>query len=498
MNEFLPHISQLIQSTLKGFSFLLQELVLVLTFILVILADLISHAKRSAWAYRICIAGIFLSTGVGFIQNSDIARVTLFDNSLILDSTSIAFKYIFSAVTILFAIFIRFHKPLQNHRKGVGDLYMLLPAVLIGLNLMSMASSLLMIYLSVEMVSIASYLMVGYASADKRQTEAAMKYALFGSICSAVMLYGMSLLYGFTGTLNIIDPVFLNRLDLISDPAVALAIVLVLVGIGFKLSFVPLHFWSPDVYEGAPTPVTAFLSTAPKIAGFAILIRFLEPFLLPAQSYKLPDLFDFRAVLSVVAIVTMILGNFSAIWQNNVKRMLAYSSIGHTGFALMALIAFEGSGFSSLIIYFIIYAIMNMAAFMLVDKVADHTGSTDIRTYKGLGKVLKVEFVCFVIVLVALTGLPPTAGFIAKLFVFSSAFEYYAASDSIWALGLLITGAVATVISLFYYLKIPLYAYLKNSEAAVAVHVKRDFLTVVIVFLTFLLILYGLFPGLLS
>ncbi|HEY0055025.1 MAG TPA: NADH-quinone oxidoreductase subunit N [Pedobacter sp.] len=493
MNEFLPIISQLLNSAISDFDYLLPELVLVGTFILVILADLFFPGKRSSAAFWACIAGVLVSILAGFIQNLDIARISLFSNTIILDDLSISFKSIFSAVTILFALFIRYNQSLQDHKKGVGDLYMLLPAVLIGLNLMSMSTSLLMIYLSVEMVSIASYLMVGYASADSKQTEAAMKYALFGSICSAVMLYGMSLLYAFTGSINISDPSFMQNLGLISSPGVALAIVMVLVGIGFKLSFVPLHFWSPDVYEGAPIPVTAFLSTAPKIAGFALLIRFIEPFDLYSQSSN-NLIFDFRTLLSIAAIATMIVGNFSAIWQNNIKRMLAYSSIGHTGFALMAVVAFEGSGFRTLVFYFTVYAMMNIAAFMIADRIEVQTGKTDIRDYKGLGKVLKLEFVCFVIVLVALTGLPPTAGFVAKLFVFSSAFEYYSRSGSILTLGLLIAGALSTLISLFYYLKVPLYAYLKDSQENQSITSKANFLTYIILFLTFGLVLLGIFP----
>ncbi|HEX8376505.1 MAG TPA: NADH-quinone oxidoreductase subunit N [Pedobacter sp.] len=493
MNEFLPDISRLLNSAISGFAYLLPELVLVITFIVVILADLIFPGKRSSAAFWVCITGLVISILVGFIQNLDIARIALFSNTIILDDLSISFKSIFSAVTIVFAVFIRYNKSLQDHKKGVGDLYMLLPAVLIGLNLMSMSTSLLMIYLSVEMVSIASYLMVGYASADSKQTEAAMKYALFGSICSAVMLYGMSLLYAFTGSINISDVAFMQNLSLVSEPGAVLAIIMVLVGIGFKLSFVPLHFWSPDVYEGAPTPVTAFLSTAPKIAGFALLIRFIEPFDLFSQtSHHL--VFDFRTILSVAAIATMVVGNFSAIWQNNIKRMLAYSSIGHTGFALMAVVAFEGGGFRSLVFYFTVYAIMNMAAFMLADRIEAQTGRTDVRDYKGLGKVLKLEFVCFVIVLVALTGLPPTAGFVAKLFVFSSAFEYYSRTGSILTLSLLITGALTTVVSLFYYLKVPLYAYLRESQASQTIISKPGFITYLVSFLAFVLILLGIFP----
>ena len=160
MNEFLPYISQLLNSAISGFSFLLPELVLVLTFIFVILADLIKPGKRSSAAFWVCVCGIIVSMLVGFVQNSDIARIKLFSNTIILDTVSISFKWIFSTVTILFTVFIRYDKLLQNHRKGVGDLYMLLPAILIGLNLMSMSASLLIIYISIEMVSIASYLLV--------------------------------------------------------------------------------------------------------------------------------------------------------------------------------------------------------------------------------------------------------------------------------------------------------------------------------------------------
>lgn len=498
MQEFLPYLSQLIYSGVSGFAHLIPEIILTIVFILVIVTDLFFPGKKSSAAFWVCIIGITISAVAVYLKNPGLIRISLFNNSIIIDQLALSFKLIFSAVTILFAIFIRYNKALQNHKKGVGDLYMLLPAVLIGLNLMSMSASLLMIYISIEMVSIASYLMVGYASATAKQTEAAMKYALFGSICSAVMLYGMSLLYAFTGSINIGDEAFLTGLSLVSEPAVSLAMILVLVGIGFKLSFVPLHFWTPDVYEGAPTPVTAFLSTAPKIAGFALLIRFIEPFTLFAETHPDKELFDFKTALTIVALLSMIIGNFSAIWQNNVKRMLAYSAIGHTGFALMAIVSFSDQAFTAILFYLGIYAIMNMAAFMLVDRIEEQTGATDVRDYKGLGKILKLEFVCFVVVLVALTGLPPTAGFVAKLFVFSAAFQQYSISESLWTFSLLIVGAVTTVVSLFYYLKIPLYAFLKESESELVPTRKSNGIIYVVIFLSALLIIFGLFPDILK
>ncbi|WP_256013512.1 NADH-quinone oxidoreductase subunit N [Desertivirga xinjiangensis] len=497
MNEYLPFLSGLLKDTLSGIPYILPEIVLVLTFLVVIVADLFLQGKRSSAAFWLSITGIIISVFFSFKQIEAGADVRLlFFENIQLDQVAVSFKFIFAFVVLLFALFIRYDRNLQSHAKGVGDLYMLLPAVLLGLNLMAMSTSLLMIYISIEMVSIGSYLMVGYVSAGNRQTEASMKYALFGSACSAIMLYGISLLYGFTGTINISDPDFIVHLGEIPEPATALAIILTMVGIGFKLSFVPLHFWSPDVYEGAPTPVTAFLSTAPKIAGFAILVRFLFPFY--DQQSQTKEVFDFETTFAVVAIITMIVGNFAALWQNNIKRMLAYSSIGHTGFALMAVVSNSDYGVQSLVFYFSIYAIMNMAAFMLAGRIERQTAATEVDDYKGLGSVLKAEMVCFVVILISLTGLPPTAGFLAKLYVFSAAFEKYTSSGSIWMVALLITGALTTVVSLFYYLKIPLNAYLRKSANPYNIENAKDPLIFIIAILTFCVILFGIFPSLIS
>jgi len=493
MNEYLPYLSELLNGALSGLPYFRPELALAFTFLLVILADLFFPQQKSRLAFWICLGGILVSAAFTVTDMPANAKsLILFTGSIGLDKAASSFKLVFALSVVLFMVFIKNNRQLQEHKKGIGDLYMLVPAVLLGLNLMAMSNSLLMIYISIEMVSIASYLMVGYVSGESRQAEAAMKYALFGSVCSAVMLYGISLLYAFTGSIVITDPAFLSHLSIVSSPAVALAIILTLAGIGFKLSFVPLHFWSPDVYEGAPVPVTAFLSTAPKIAGFALLIKFLGPFYSSATTHQ--QLFDFETCLSVVAIATMITGNFAALWQNNVKRMLAYSSIGHTGFAMMAVIAFSGTGINALLFYFTAYTLMNMVAFMLAGRIEELTGATTSSGYKGLGKFMKTEMACFVIVLVSLTGLPPTAGFIGKFLVFSAAFEKYSATGSIWILALLITGAITTVVSLFYYFKIPLNVYLRNNEHSTVLSYKVNLLTYVIVALAMLLIIAGIFP----
>ena len=381
MKDYLPHISAFINDALKSLEYFGPEVVLSVGFITVILADIFSR-KESRGPFYITIITL-LGAGLMTVQKLDNQSAELFGGMLISDHLGDLFKLVFLLVGLIFTIFLRNSRQFKMHSKGTGDAYSILLAIMLGMNLMAMSSNLLMIFISIEMVSVGSYLLVGYISRDARQAEAAVKYVIFGSVCSAIMLYGLSFIYGFTGTLNLSSPELISGMASVSPLVSGVIIVLALVGIGFKLSVVPFHFWSPDVYEGAPTPVTAFLSTAPKAAGFAILIRFLTPF----QSAETPDLlFNFHSVLAVAAIASMVVGNFGAIWQNNIKRMLAYSSIGHTGFLLMAVIAFSATGLKALMFYMFVYAIMNMAAFILADEVEEITGSEEISTYKGLGK----------------------------------------------------------------------------------------------------------------
>lgn len=492
MEDFIPQISSSIDNTIYSLGFFYPELALVLAFLVVIITDLFFSKKNPQLVFVLTLTSILAVTVLILLQ-AKTTPAELFGGIIVADRLGIQFKLLFCLASFLFLIFIRYNKNLKQHAKGTGDLYAILLAVHLGLNLMAMSSSLLMIYISIEMVSVGSYLMVGYVSADKKQTEAAMKYALFGAACSALMLYGISLLYGFTGELNLFDPMFISGLNNLTGLSAGVALMMVFIGIGFKLSFVPMHFWSPDVYEGAPTPVTAFLSTAPKVAGFAVLTRFLTAFDYSAAEAGF-IVFDFTTLLSVVAIASMIVGNFGAIWQNNAKRMLAYSSIGHTGFLLMAVIAFSESGLKALNFYLLIYIIMNMAAFMLVNEVENQTGTENLKEYKGLGSHMPVLMVCFVIVLISLTGLPPTAGFTAKFLVLSSALEKYQATGSVYILLTIITGAVTTLVSLFYYFKIPLNAFLRKSEKPYLI-IRYSPLIYCCVALTAFLVILIIFPG---
>ena len=493
MNDFVPYITVSLNDTIRSLSYIYPEIILVIGFLLVILADLFFSRRvpQSAFLLTILIFSCVAVLNFGLLRQS---AVQLFGGMIVLDHLAVIVKLIFSFISILFVVFVRYHKPLQDGKKGTGDLFSIVIAVQLGLNLMVMSQNLLMVYLSLEMVSVGSYLMVGYLSQNARQSEAAMKYALFGAVCSAFMLYGMSMLYGFTGSLDLNSSQFVSFIATTPFHSWGVAFIMLLIGVAFKLSLVPFHFWAPDVYEGAPTPVTAFLSTAPKIAGFGLLIRFLNPFQPLSISGIDSASFSLTTIMAVLAIASMIVGNFGAIWQNNVKRMLAYSSIGHTGFMLMALFVFSASGFKALIFYMVIYSIMNMAAFMIVDEVEEKTGKVNIDDYRGLGKPLSLLMIAMVIVLVSLTGLPPTAGFTAKFLVFSAAIEAYNLTGSKILMIMIITGAISTVVSLFYYFKIPLNAFLRVSDNPLA-GLRNSPKTYISLFLVSLLLFFILFPA---
>jgi NADH-quinone oxidoreductase subunit N len=308
------------------------------------------------------------------------------------------------------------------------------------------------------------------------------------------MLYGLSLLYGFTGDLDFTSAAHLQGLMTAPEVLCTIAVLFMLIGIGFKLGFVPFHLWSPDVYEGAPTPITAFLTTVPKVAALILFSRLIQAWI-PVQ-------FHFGEITSifvvVVSIVTMLVGNMIALRQQNIKRMMAYSSIGHIGFLLMLLLAITPHNQEILLFYLAIYCIMNLAIFSFADVLDKAIGSTEIPDYAGLGKKYPILFTCFTFVGIALVGLPPTAGFIGKILVFSAIYEVYHSKQEFVYIILLAVGALTSVISLFYYFKIPLYAFLKkgDKESATTFNLPRPVWIIAVVLSISLLFLF-IFPDIL-
>jgi NADH-quinone oxidoreductase subunit N len=498
MHDLLPFLPGSINNVLGSIPFFMPEIYLVILFVVVLVTDLI-FGKNYEWLCR-----IIACAGILLVIRTDYQQIQLlligglanghffFNQMLLLTRPAINFKLVIDVLSLVLILYFEWDNRLNAHPKGLSDLYSIMIGSVFGLHLMVLAVNLLSIYLAIEMVSIASYLMVAYRSENAFSTEAGLKYVLFGAASSAMMLYGISLLYAFTGSLELYTGNLVPGLLQVNPVAVSFAFILVLAGIGFKLSFVPVHFWVPDVYEGASTPVTAWLSTLPKIAAFALLVNFLKPFIY----FPNWTAFDFRLVLSVIGVITMIAGNFAAVLQSNVKRMLAYSSIGHTGFALMAVVTFNQTGFSVLTYYLAVYAIANIGALALATYFTNVLGAENMDSYKGLGHKYPVASVCFVIVLISLTGLPVTAGFTGKLFVFSAVYGIYQQDHNTWLMIMMVTGALTTVVSLFYYIKIPLNLFLKRTEIVKNTVIRPYKIIILSIIICFLLILLGIWPNL--
>ncbi|MBK0378249.1 NADH-quinone oxidoreductase subunit N [Mucilaginibacter segetis] len=492
MQYLLPNISSQLNDVLGSIPYFMPEIYLTILFILILVIDLLFGKTSAGLCRTVACAGILVVIFKDLQQFELILNGGhfLFSNMLVLHRNSIIFKLIVDVLSFILLLYFAWDNRLKAHIKGLSDLYTIVIGSILGLHLMIMGVNLLAVYLAIEMVSIASYLLVAYRSVNAFSTEAGLKYVLFGAASSAVMLYGISLLYGFTGSLNLFENAAIAQLVRVNPLSVSFALALVLTGIGFKLSFVPVHFWVPDVYEGAATPVTAYLSTLPKIAGFALLFNFIAPFGLNTGWHA----FDFRVVLSAIAIITMIAGNFAAVWQNNVKRMLAYSGIGHTGFALMSLVTFTQQGMSALTYYLLMYGLANIAALALANYFENAEGITDMRKYKGLGFKYPLASVCFVLVLISLTGIPVSAGFTGKVFVFSAVYSVYQQTHDVWLMALMATGALTTVVSLFYYIKIPLNLFLRRSELLLSENKRSVKLVILSVLIAIGLIVFGIFP----
>ncbi len=488
MLAFSPYISSFIDQIIVSVPYFKPELTLIVTFIGTILASLFIDRHWKNTSFVITLVGLSFSgcylVGQGFSK----VEVTGFFDMIHIDAFAVAARLIMLLSTILICIFIQ----QRQQDRPLGDLYAVLLTATLGLNLLTMTSNWLMIFIAVETVSISSYIMVGYFSSTKVQSEAALKYVLFGSICAAVMLYGLSLLYGFTGNLNFDAQSHIAGLMEAPQIMISIALLFLLTGIGFKLSFFPFHVWSPDVYQGAPTVITTYLATVPKIAVVVLLSKIFSAWL--NVSFYFSDFLTY--VIIAIAIATMLIGNLAALRQQDAKRMMAYSSIGHTGILLMAVLVYQNKESNVLLFYLSIYALMNIAVFIFIDALEASLGNTTIESYRGLGKQFPLLFTSFSIVLIALVGLPPTAGFVGKLLVFSKVFEQYQNFQSFSLLALLLVGALTSVISLFYYFKIPLNAFLRENKVQ-SVQKFNSFLLSIALLCTIMLVLLGLFPDLL-
>jgi proton-translocating NADH-quinone oxidoreductase chain N len=417
-------------------------LVLLLAGLLVLALDLVWGEERKGWLPYVALLGLAgtLATTVALWGRGE----ALFAGVFAVDPFALFFQIVAVLATSL--VILTSLGYFEGRTAYKGEFYSLLLFASLAITLMAAAVDLIMVYISIEVLSITSYVLTGFLREDRKSNEAALKYFLYGAAASAAMLYGMSFLYGATGSTNLAQiATALSAGEMGSLSWLILSsVVLLLVGFGFKVSAVPFHQWAPDVYEGAPTPFTAFLSVGSKAAGFAVLMRvFLT---------ALPDFsVDWVALVAALSIVTMTLGNLVAIFQENIKRMLAYSSIAQAGYILIGLVCWdpnqpagEFGGISGVLLYLLAYLFTNLGAFTVVIAVEQATGSNDISDYAGLIRRNPWLAVALFIFFLSLVGIPPTGGFLGKLLIFSAAIRlrYFA---------LAIIGVINGVISLYYY-----------------------------------------------
>lgn len=427
---------------------ILPEILLLLLAALILTIDLFTRGRRRLVGWLTMIGLMAILVAAIFFSRPDAGgeQILIFGGMLRHDWPAFSFKVLFlfaAAITSLLSLDV----PGVSER---GEYFALLVVSTLGMNLMAAAADVMMLFLAIETTSIPLYVLAGFLKADDKSAESGLKYFLFGALTSAVMLYGFSLLYGFTGETNIYRLASALQVGELSPWVLIGVALLILVGFGFKVAAVPFHFWSPDVYEGAPTPITAFISTSSKAAGFAVLVRFMLAAFPAIESY-------WTLLLAVLAAVTMTLGNVLAIPQQNIKRLLAYSSIAHAGYAMIGLVALTTFGAASLVFYIAGYVITNLAAFTVVILFARSTGSDQISDYAGLSRRSPGLALALLVALLSLAGMPPLVGFVAKFYVFAAAVQ----SGWIW---LAFVGVLNAIVGLYYYMTILKVVYLYRSE----------------------------------
>jgi NADH-quinone oxidoreductase subunit N len=471
--------------TTVDFFALAPEITLLLGALAVLLIELFLSGERKRWVNPIAVVGVAASlVWVVVLAVNGAERIT-FGQAFVVDDYALLFKGFFLA-TALFVLLVSY-RYFQEIRTYQGEYYFLVLSAFLGMLLMPSARDLVMIFIALELVSVPGFVMAGLRKFDLRSNEGAMKFFLFGVLSVAVLLFGLSIVYGYTGTTNL-NGIAEGLSATAREPLLLSAILFVIVGFGFKISAVPFHFWAPDTYEGSPIPVTAFLSVASKAAGFAGLLQVTFVGFAPYADVWAP-------VLGVVAVLTMTLGNLTALQQRNVVRLLAYSSVAHAGYMIVPFAlaqpgnaAVNSQAFSAVLVYLLAYSAMNIGAFAVVTAVARQHPGRSMSDYAGLGTRSPALGLALTVFLLSLGGLPPLVGLWAKFFVFAAA-----ASASSYVLA----GAVVinSVIGMVYYLGLARTVWM--DEPAVAEPVRPGVaLNVAIGALAVVVIASGVYPGL--
>lgn len=415
---------------------------------LVLVVDVMSARKlgeKNLLAY-LSLAGIVIAAILS--RNSTATTLFSFNETFTIDNYSLFFNILFLLSTGL--VILISHSYIKREDINHGEYYALILFSTIGMMLMASGADLLNIFIGLEVMSISIYILTGFKRSKLISNEASLKYFLLGAFATGFLLYGISLIYGTTGTIDLRQiACFIAGKGGVKDPLLLMGMGLIIVGIGFKIASVPFHAWVPDVYEGAPTSVTAFMSIGPKAAAFAAFMRiFLTAF---GSSH-----YEWQKAIWVLAVLTMTVGNVVAISQTNIKRMLAYSSIAHAGYLLVALVAASNMGVSGTLFYLLAYVFMNVGAFAIVI-VLSQKGDVgmNINDYAGLGFKHPMLAIAMTLFMLSMAGVPPMAGFVGKFYIFSAAIKS-------GYVGLAIIGVINSVISVYYYLRITVIMYMKE------------------------------------
>jgi len=435
---------------------------------------------RREWMEGLSVAAVVGTGGLLLWQLWQLGEpVSAFSGMYLVDNFALFFKAVF-LISTLFVILMSINY-LHLERVPVGEFYAVLLFSTLGMMFIASGGNLLSLYVGLETMSISIYVLAGFLKRDRKSNEAALKYLLMGAFTSGVILYGIALLYGLTGTLDIKQTAATLAEMKLSNPALLLAMVMLTAGFGFKIAAVPFHMYVPDVYEGAMTTVTAFLAVGSEAAGVAALLRVFLGAIPQIQG-------DWAVLFWILSVLTMTVGNVLAMAQRNMKRMLAYSSIAHIGYVLIGFVVGTEQGISAMLLYVLIYEFMTAGAFAMVVYLRTETVKGDlIEDFAGLARVRPVAAAAMVIFLMSLTGIPPTAGFVGKLYLFGAAIN----SGYIW---LAVVAAVNTAISLFYYMRVAMVMYMLESPGPVSVSSSRP-LYAAVIFAVLGTLIIGIYPG---
>jgi NADH-quinone oxidoreductase subunit N len=428
---------------------ILPEIILTLAGVVIMFLEAVLRDRQKGILAPIAVLGLAGALAGAVIAYGDPGPA--FHDMIMVDGFATFFRVLVIAVGLL-AIFAS-TEYLHRENAGGGEFFALILFSVAGQSIMAAANELIMIFIGLEISSISTYILAGYLRDDKRNNESALKYFLLGSFATAFLLYGIAWIYGITGTTNLVE---IRRALMMggapSPVLVGAAAALMFVGFGFKISAAPFQVWAPDVYQGAPAPVSAFLTVGPKAAAFAILIRTYLTAFAPASA-------EWAPMVWCVALATMLVGNFAAIQQSNIKRLLAYSSIAHAGYILVAVAAHSEIGSAAAMFYLAAYAFTNFGAFAVVTYVArTHEKYTSVDDFAGLAQRQPVMAAMLTIFLLSLIGVPLTGGFFGKFYVFKAALD----SNLVW---LTVLGLLNSAVAAYYYLRILVVMYMKDPAA---------------------------------